>query len=119
MDLGSIKYCVLYTKLCLETLLLELGIGLFCKCGVGENSTSNYQCPSNLGFPGSTVVKNTSTMQGTQEMQVQSLGWEGPLEYEMETCSLFLPGKSHGQKSLAGCSSWGCRVGHNLVTQHA
>ena len=23
---------------------------------------------------------------------------------------VFLPGKSHGQRSLAGCSSWGCKV---------
>ena len=25
----------------------------------------------------------------------------------------FLPGESHGQRSLAGCSPWGCRVGHD------
>ena len=24
-----------------------------------------------------------------------------------------LPGKSHGQRILAGYSPWGCRVGHN------
>ena len=29
-----------------------------------------------------------------------------------------MPGKSHGQRSLAGYSPWGCkRVGHNLVTK--
>ena len=26
---------------------------------------------------------------------------------------VLLPGESHGQKSLAGYSPWGCRVGHN------
>ena len=32
---------------------------------------------------------------------------------------VFLPGKSHGQRSLAGYNPWGHqRVGHNLVTQH-
>ena len=32
--------------------------------------------------------------------------------------SVFLPGKSHGQWSLAGCSPWGCkRVGHDLMTK--
>ena len=38
-----------------------------------------------------------------QEMWVPSLGWEDPLEEEMVThsYSLFLPGKSHGQRSLA------------------
>ena len=31
---------------------------------------------------------------------------------------VFLPGKSHGQRSLAGYSSWGCkRFGHNLATK--
>ena len=31
---------------------------------------------------------------------------------------VFLPRKSHGQRSLAGCSSWGCkRAGHNRATK--
>ena len=28
---------------------------------------------------------------------------------------VFLPGESHGQRSLVGYSPWGCRVGHDLV----
>ena len=32
------------------------------------------------GFPGGSVVKNPPTVQEPQEMQVQSLGWEDPLE---------------------------------------
>jgi len=40
-----------------------------------------------------------------QEMQIQSLGWEeDPLEEEMATTPVFLPGKFHGQRSLAGYS---------------
>ena len=35
-------------------------------------------------------VKNPLAMQGTQEMQVQSLGWEDPLEEEMATHSNIL-----------------------------
>jgi len=31
---------------------------------------------------------------------------------------VFLPGKSHGQRSLTGYNPWGCtRVGHNLATK--
>ena len=30
------------------------------------------------------------------------------LEKAMATHSRFLPGESHGQRSLVGCSSWGC-----------
>ena len=37
-------------------------------------------------------VKNPLAMQGTQEMQVQSLGWEDPLEEEMATHSSTLAG---------------------------
>ena len=38
-------------------------------------------------------------MQETQGMWVQSLGWKDPLEKEMATTLVFLPGKSHGLKS--------------------
>ena len=46
-------------------------------------------------------------MQETQEMQVRSLVWEDPLKKEVATYPVFLPGKSHGQRSLAGSSPWG------------
>ena len=41
-------------------------------------------------------------MQEAQETWIQSLGWEDPLEKEMTTTPVFLPGKFHGQGSLAG-----------------
>ena len=46
-------------------------------------------------------------MQETQEMGVRSLGQEDPLEEGMATHSRFLPGESHGQRSLAGYRPWG------------
>ena len=42
-----------------------------------------------------------------QESWVGSLGWEDPLEKGMAVQSAFLPGESHGQRSLAGYSPWG------------
>ena len=39
---------------------------------------------------------------------VQSLGWEEPLEKEMAT-QVFLPGESHEQRRLVGCSPWSHR----------
>ena len=39
-------------------------------------------------------------------MLVQSLGREAPLEKGMAPHSSILAGKSHGQRSLAGCSPW-------------
>ena len=34
-------------------------------------------------------------------------GWEDPLEEGIEPTPVFLPGESHGQRSLAGYSPWG------------
>ena len=52
------------------------------------------------------MVKN---LPAKQEMWVQSLGWEDPLEEEIATHPVFLPGKFHGQRSLVGYSSWGLK----------
>ena len=38
-----------------------------------------------LGFPGGSLVKNPPAVQEMQEMRVQSLGWEDPLEEGMAT----------------------------------
>ena len=63
-------------------------------------------------------VKNLPAMQETQEMQVLSLGREGTLEEGIETHSPFLPGESHGQRSLAGYMR-SQRVRHNWETKQA
>ena len=38
-----------------------------------------------------------------------SLGWKDPLEKGMATHPVFLPGKSHGKRSLVGYSPWCCK----------
>ena len=48
-------------------------------------------------------------MQEMQDTWVQSLGREGPLEKEMVAHSSFLPGESHGRRSLASYHPWGCK----------
>ena len=57
----------------------------------------------------SLVAQLVKNLPGVQETQVLSLGWEDPLEEEMVTPPVSLPGKSHGQRSLVGCSPWGCK----------
>ena len=52
-----------------------------------------------------------------QEAWVRSLVWEDPLEKEMETTPVFLPGESHEQRSLVGNSPWGHR--ESDTTEHA
>ena len=46
--------------------------------------------------------------------------WVGkiPWKRKWQPTPVFLPGKSHGQRSLVGYSPWGCkRVWHNLATE--
>ena len=67
------------------------------------------------GFPGGSVVKNPPASAGNV---ISIPGREEPLEKEMATNPVFLPGKSHGQRRLVGYSPWDCkRVRHDLVTK--
>ena len=62
----------------------------------------------------SLVAQMVKHLPAMWETQVRSLGREDPLEKEMATHSSTLPGKSHGWRSLVGCSPWGSlRVGHD------
>ena len=56
------------------------------------------------GSPSGSVVKNPPAK---QETWVPSLGQEDPWRRMWWTIPVFLPGKSHGQRSLMGCSPWG------------
>ena len=50
------------------------------------------------------MVKSPPARAGDVEMWVQALCREEPLEEGLATHSRILPGESHGQKSLVGCS---------------
>ena len=52
------------------------------------------------------MVKNP---RANVETWVRSLSWEDPLEKEMATTPVFLPGESQGQRRLVGYSPWGCK----------
>ena len=65
----------------------------------------------NWGFPSGSVVKNLPVMQETWAEKI-------PWRRKWQPTPVFLPGKSHGQRSLAGYSPWGHRrVAHDLVTK--
>ena len=55
----------------------------------------------------SLVAQAVKNLPAIQETQVLSLGREDHLEKEMATHSSIVPGESHGQRGLAGCSPWG------------
>ena len=67
-----------------------------------------------MGFSGGSEVKNPSVK---QEMWVQSLGQEDPLERKQQSTPVFLSGKSHGQRYLEGYSSWGRKKSWTGLTQ--
>ena len=57
-------------------------------------------------------------MQAAQEMRFNPWIAKMPWRRKWQPTPVFLPGKSHGQKSLAGYSPWGRKgVGHDLVTK--
>ena len=62
------------------------------------------------GFPGGSEVR--------VHLQCRRSGfdpWGGkiPWRREWQPTPVFLPGKLHGQRTLAGYSPWGCRIGHD------
>jgi len=61
---------------------------------------------------GSLVAQMVENLLAIQDIWVQSLGQEDPLEKKMAT-PVFLPGEFHEQRSLVGYNSWGHRVGHD------
>ena len=56
----------------------------------------------------SLVAQSVKNLPTVQETWVRSPGWEDPLE-KWQPTPVSLPRKSHGQKSLVGCSPWGCK----------
>ena len=69
---------------------------------------------SALGLPGGSTVKNPPAMQETDfDPWVGKSHWRR----KWQPTPIFLPGKFHGQRRLAGYSPWGCkRFGRELVT---
>ena len=63
-----------------------------------------------MGFQGVVLESPTDTL---FLHQVFMEGLLCVLEKEMQPTPVFLPGESHGQRSLVGYCSWGRRVGHD------
>ena len=60
-------------------------------------------------FPGGSMVKKLPAMQEPQEMCVQLLVRKIPWRRPWKPAPVFLPGESHGQRSLADHSAYGCK----------
>ena len=69
----------------------------------------------NMGFPGGSVVKSLPANAG--DLGLIPGSERSPEEGNGNFIPVFLPGKSHGQKSLVGYITMGRkRVRHNLAT---
>ena len=66
-----------------------------------------YNALSNALFGASLEAQMAKDLPAMWETQVQSLGWEDPLEKEWQPDPVFLPGELQGQKSLVGYNPWG------------
>ena len=54
-------------------------------------------------------VRNPPAMQETQDVGFHPWVRKMPWRRKWQPTPVFLPGKSHEQKSLAGYSPWGCK----------
>ena len=61
------------------------------------------------------MVKNPPVM---RESWVQSLGWEDPWRRKWEPTPVFLPGKSHGQRSLVDYTPQGSKESDTTERLH-
>ena len=69
---------------------------------LGEVKLDDNLCEHHLDFPSCSVVKNPPAMQETQETWVRSLSQKIPWRRKWQLTPVFLPEKSHGQRSLVG-----------------
>ena len=71
-----------------------------------------------LGFPGGSVIKNLSANARDSNFipgSVEKIPWRR----KWQPTPVFLPGKSHGQRSLAGYSPCGCnKLDTTKATEH-
>ena len=76
--------------------------------GTTERLTLTYFLTHHLrGFPAGSVVKESACHAGDLCSTPES--GRSPWRREWLLNPVFLRGESHGQRSLVGCSSWGCK----------
>ena len=70
-------------------------------------TVTSFFCILPASFSGAfTMAQLVKNLPAMWETWVQSLGQVDPLEKGMATHSVFLPGKFHGERSLAGYIPW-------------
>ena len=81
---------------------------------------SNYEILCSCeGFPGGSSAKE-STCQCRRHRRCRFDPWARKIHWrrKWQPAPVFLPGKSHGERSLVTYSPWGCRVRYNLAAKY-
>ena len=81
---------------------------------------SNYEILCSYeGFPGGSSAKE-STCQCRRHRRCRFDPWARKIHWrrKWQPAPVFLPGKSHGERSLVTYSPWGCRVRYNLAAKY-
>ena len=84
----------------------------------GELASHKQLDGKKLTMDASLVAQRLKRLPAMRETWVRSLGGENPLEKELATHSVLLPGESHGQRSLVGYSPWAHKVSETTERLH-
>ena len=96
-----------FINLCGQKLVFLYLRGLSKKVtGLGGLHQQNYLKERNFRklTLASLVAQRLKRLPSMWEIQVRSLGWEDPWRRKWQPTPVFLPGESHGQRSLVGYS---------------
>ena len=85
--------------------------------GLGRSPGEGIGCPLRDSWA-SLVAQLRKNPPATQETWVQSLGGKIPWRRKWHPIPVFLPGKSHGWRSLVGYSPWGCKESDTTERLH-
>ena len=110
--LTSVKWYLTVVLICISLIIISVEHLFNCLLSI---------CICSLDFPGGSVIKNPPANAGDIGSIHGSISWDtGKILWrrKWQPTPVFLPGKSHGPRSLAGYRSWGCkRVRHNFATK--
>ena len=65
------------------------------------------------------MVKNLPASAGDRRYALNPWAGKSPWRREWPPTPVFLPGESHGQRSLEGYSPWSCKESGMTATEHA
>ena len=87
----------------------SIGTGCLCSLAASCSELPFKRTQVNEGFPGGTKGKESACQYKRcyKRCGFDPWVWKIPRSRKWQPIPVFLPGKSHGQRSLAGYSSWG------------